>query len=84
LNWSVPTTRSNGAPLSMAEIAGYEIYLLAESTGETSVITLDDGSLTSYSIDGLSADTYHFSMAAKDSDGNLSALSAVVSKVIGP
>jgi len=84
LNWSVPTTRSNGAPLSMAEIAGYEIYLLAESTGETSVIALDDGSMTSYTIDGLSADTYHFSMAAKDSDGNLSALSAVVSKVIGP
>ena len=84
LNWSVPTTRSNGAPLSMAEIAGYEIYLLAESTGVTSVIALDDGSLTSYTIDGLSADTYHFSMAAKDSDGNLSALSAVVSKVIGP
>ena len=84
LNWNIPTTRANGAPLSMAEIAGYEIYVLAESTGQKSVITISDGAVTSYTVSGLAPDTYHFSMAAKDAEGNLSELSSVVSKVIGP
>ena len=77
-------TRADGSPLTMADIEGYEIYVLSESTGETAIITLDDGAASSYTLDNLPADTYHFSMAAKDTQGNLSALSAVVSKTITP
>ena len=84
LSWSAPTTRADGSPLAMADIGGYEIYVVSESTGETAVITLDDGATFSYALDGLPADTYHFSMVAKDSQGNLSAMSAVVSKTIAP
>jgi len=84
LSWNAPTTRADGSPLTMADIDGYEIYVLSESTGETATITLDDGAASSYTLDNLPADTYHFSMAAKDTQGNLSALSAVVSKTITP
>ena len=84
LNWSIPTTRADGAPLSMGEIAGYEIYVLSESTGQTSVITVSSGSTSTYTVTGLAAGTYYFSMAAKDTAGNLSALSSVVSKAIAP
>jgi hypothetical protein len=84
LSWSIPTTRSNGSPLTMAELAGYEIYVLSESTGQSSVVTVSSGSTTTYTVSGLAAGTYYFSMAAKDTAGNLSALSAVVSKTIAP
>jgi hypothetical protein len=84
LSWTIPTTRANGSPLAMSELAGYEIYVLAESTGQSSVITVDGGGTSSYTLTGLAADTYHFSMAAKDSAGNLSELSGVVSKTIVP
>ena len=68
----------------MGEIAGYEIYVLSESTGQTSVITVSSGSTSTYTVTGLAAGTYYFSMAAKDTAGNLSALSSVVSKAIAP
>jgi hypothetical protein len=84
LSWSIPTTRSNGSPLTMAELAGYEIYVLSESTGQSSVVTVSSGATTTYTVSGLAAGTYYFSMAAKDTAGNLSALSAVVSKTIAP
>jgi hypothetical protein len=33
-------------------------------------------------VNNLGTDTYHFSMAAKDASGHLSALSAVVTKTV--
>ena len=82
LSWSSPTTRSNGQPLSMSELAGYEIYMLAESTGVSSVITVSDPFSTSRSIDGLTPDIYHFAISAIDSSGLVSALSPLVSKTV--
>ncbi len=84
LSWSIPTTRADGSPIAVSEIAGYEIYVLAEGTGVSSVITVTGGTTTTYTVTGLSPDTYDFSMAAKDSAGNLSALSPVVAKTIAP
>jgi hypothetical protein len=84
LSWSIPTTRADGSPIAISEIAGYEIYVLAEGTGVSSVITVTGGTTTTYTVTGLSPDTYDFSMAAKDTAGNLSALSPVVAKIIAP
>ena len=84
LSWTIPTTRADGSPLPMSDLAGYEIYVLAESTGQSSVITVGGGGTSTYTVTGLAPDTYHFSMAAKDSAGNLSELSGVVSKTIAP
>lgn len=66
----------------MSELAGYEIYMLAESTGVSSVITLSDPFSTSRSIDGLTPDIYHFAISAIDSSGLVSALSPLVSKTV--
>ena len=84
LSWAVPTTRADGSPLPPSEIAGYEIYMIAESTGERSVITVSDSAANSHIVSGLPAGTYHFSMVALDTSGNPSELSAVVSKTIAP
>ena len=82
LSWSIPTTRANGSPLPTGEIGGYEIYVVSESSGASSVITVGDPLATGSTIEGLEPDTYHFSMAAFDSSGNLSELSDVVSKTV--
>lgn len=82
LRWAVPTTRADGTALPAGELAGYELYVLSESTGETVVIEIADPLATEHVVDGLAPDTYHFSLSARDSAGNLGEMSAVVSKLI--
>lgn len=82
LSWSTPTTRENGSPLSQAELGGFEIYVLSESTGESVVITVSDPLATTYTVEGLAPDTYHFSISAYDQEGQFSPLSDIVSKTV--
>jgi hypothetical protein len=82
LRWTIPVTRANGAPLAIAELRGYEIYVLSESTGERTVIAIDNPLSEQYRLEGLPPDTWHFAVAAIDTAGNASELSAVVSKTI--
>ena len=82
LSWSVPTTRADGQPLTMSELAGYEVHMLSESTGESRVITIDDPLSTARTIDGLTPDTHHFAVTAIDASGLISDLSSPVSKQI--
>ena len=82
LNWSTPTTREDGAPLAAGEIGGFEIYMLAESTGETNVITVNDPMSTTFTVEDLAPDTYHFSMSAFDVEGTFSPLSEIVAKTV--
>ena len=80
LSWSIPTTRANGSPLAPGELAGYEIYVLRESSGESTVLKVNNPLDSTYTVSGMAPDVYHFSMSAQDTAGKLSALSAVVSK----
>jgi cytoskeletal protein RodZ len=82
LSWSAPMTRANGAPLSMAELSGYEIYVVAESTGESSVITVSDPTALNYTVGNLAPDTYHFAISAVDTENHVSDMSPIVSKTI--
>ena len=82
MSWDVPTTRANGSPLAAGELAGYEIYVLRPSTGETRLIRVMEPLRTARTVQNLASDEYHFSMVAVDSEGNKSELSAVVSKTI--
>ncbi len=66
----------------MSELAGYEVYILAESTGASQVIAIDDPLSTSQTIDGLTPDTYHFAISAIDTSGLVSQMSSTVSKQI--
>ena len=82
LSWSIPTTRANGTPLTPSELSGYEIYMLSESSGESTVFTVHDSLVSSYTVSNLNPGIYHFSMSAQDTTGKLSALSTVVSKTL--
>jgi hypothetical protein len=82
LSWTIPTTRANGSPLSAADLAGYEIYMLQEGTGATRSISITNPLSTGHTIRELAPDNYHFSMIALDTSGNRSTLSSIVMKSI--
>lgn len=82
LSWSLPTSRENGDPLTVGELAGYEIYIVAEVSGQDQVIAVDDPLATSHMVKNLIADTYYFSISSIDTDGLRSAPSELISTVI--
>jgi hypothetical protein len=82
ISWSSPTQRENGDSLSASDLDGYEIYLTADQSDESTTIVIDDPSTTEHTIKKLPDDTYHVALVAKDDDGLLSDLSEVVSATI--
>jgi len=81
LSWAAPVARMNGDPLFVSEIAGYQILIVAENSGNDQVINVDPAS-TSYTAASLVNDTYHFSIVAIDTQGLTSEMSDMVSVTV--
>ncbi len=79
LSWDAPTENVDGTALD--DLAGFNLYWGAASRSYGVPVALSDPNATSYSIE-LSAGTYYFAMTAFDLDGNESAFSNEVSKII--
>jgi hypothetical protein len=79
LSWDAPTENVDGTPLT--DLAGYNIYWGTVSRQYDFSVALSDPGLLSYQIQ-LAPGTYYFSMTATDVDGNESAFSNEVSKLI--
>jgi hypothetical protein len=82
LNWTPPATRSNGDPLSFAEIAGYTLYYGVAPGNYSNSISIDDASTTSVSVADLPLGTYYFAVTARDTGGRESALSTPAIRVV--
>ncbi|MCR8922392.1 HYR domain-containing protein [Dasania sp. GY-MA-18] len=82
VTWQAPTTRADGSALAMSELGGYDIYVVAETSGADKVINVPSGSETAHIYWPEQPDTYHFSIASYDTAGVSSALSNTVSVVI--
>jgi L-2-hydroxyglutarate oxidase LhgO len=81
----IPSTRANGQPLLLSELAGYEIYYVLENSNAADTkIVVNGGGSTSYTINGMAAGTYDFAISAVDTAGLKSSLSGVVVVHIGP
>ena len=81
LKWTAPKTRSNGSPLSLADINGYRIYY-GKSPGKYSeVFDVADGTAQSAKVTNLPAGTYYLVMTTYDNSGLESKHSKEVSKV---
>ena len=71
--WTVPTTRANGAPLSLAEIAGYRIQYKADTDVVYQSIDVTPGTITSAVIPIPTGKTYSVvQIATLDTNGLLS------------
>jgi len=79
LSWDAPTENVDGTPLT--DLAGFNIYWGNASRQYDFSVALTDPNLLSYKIQ-LAPGTYFFSMTATDVDGNESAFSNEVSKLI--
>ncbi|MCM0082099.1 fibronectin type III domain-containing protein [Geomonas sp. Red32] len=79
LNWSAPTTNTNGSTLT--DLAGYKVYLGSASHSYQQKI--DVGKVTSYAASNLTAgSTYYFAVTAYDTAGNESSYSNEVTKTV--
>lgn len=83
LYWSAPVEKENGEPLASNELTGYQIYYGRTGNPYENVINVDSPYSTSYTINGLSAGEYVFSIVAIDSNGRTSSFSNTISKSIG-
>ena len=81
LNWVAPVTRTDGSPLSLAEIDGYKVYLGTRKGQYTHYATIADGSQTSATINGLVSNTYHVVMTTYDSNNREGPYSPAITKI---
>ncbi|MFL0798039.1 MAG: hypothetical protein K6L73_11190 [Cellvibrionaceae bacterium] len=84
INWNTPSTRENGDPLNLSEIAGYQILLENLDTGSFQYIYVSESDLasSSYTIENLAAGSYQVSIAVVDEDGLYSDFTTPVGKAI--
>lgn len=84
LSWSAPATRADGTPLSISDLAGYEIYYTTDDSTVSRTITVSSSAALSYTLSNLGAGNYYFAMAAIDTAGLKSNLSPVAPIKFGP
>ena len=82
MSWSAPTERTDGSEFAAADIAYYEIYYTANSTGDIEVVRVTDTAALSSVITDLRADTYHFSITVTDTAGQASTVSEAVEVIV--
>lgn len=80
LSWTPPTRNTDGTTLS--NLSGYRIYYGTSQTALTQTIQINNPSISTYVIDGLSPATYYFGVKALTSKGTESALSNIASKKV--
>jgi hypothetical protein len=80
LSWVAPTENSDGSPLT--DLAGYRVYHGLSATALTDIIDRPGATNTSYSFSQLASGTHYFAVAAYNSAGVESPMSAVGSKTI--
>jgi hypothetical protein len=82
LRWAAPVTRSDGTPLSLAEIDGFYIYYGTSTDNYPNRVKLQDGSAQEVILHDLSAGTYYIVMTTYDVNGYESGYSRVVQKAV--
>lgn len=82
LSWVAPAEREDNSPISLSEIAGYQI-LYGQSQGQYSKsIIINDGTAVGYTLNDFPTGTYYFVVATIDTEGRESQYSPEVTVVI--
>lgn len=80
LNWMPPTENVDGTPLT--DLAGYDIHYGTVPGEYTKTISVSNPGIATYVVSDLTPGTYYFSVAAVNSEGTESPLSAAVSATV--
>ncbi|MCG7939772.1 MAG: putative Ig domain-containing protein [Candidatus Thiodiazotropha lotti] len=82
LNWTAPTTRTDGSSLNLSDISGYQIYVGTTASNLQMHVDLSQGDLSSYTLDNMDLGDYYVAITAYDHNGNSSDLSNIVQKSV--
>jgi hypothetical protein len=82
LNWKAPAARTDGTPLSLADIDGYRIHYGKSSGTYNNHFTLSDGTAQKVTLTDIPVGTYYLVMTTFDSAGRESDYSSEVSKAV--
>jgi Putative Ig domain len=80
LTWVAPTTNTDGTPLT--DLGGFTINYGSSPSALTQTINVANAMATTYTVQGLAAGTWYFTVTAYTSVGTQSAPSDVASKTI--
>jgi Putative Ig domain len=80
LQWTIPTTNTNGTPLT--DLAGFTINYGTSADALTQTVTVASATMTTYTVQGLAAGTWYFTITAYTSVGTKSSPSDVASLTI--
>ncbi|HUA25477.1 MAG TPA: fibronectin type III domain-containing protein [Steroidobacteraceae bacterium] len=80
VNWTPPTENTNGSPLT--NLAGYNIHYGTSSASLTKTISISNPGIATYVVSNLTPGQYYFAVAAVNSAGTESPLSAQVSATV--
>lgn len=83
LSWVIPTSRENGKPLQMSDLAGYELYYVSEDEQTSGVVEISRPDQAEYVLANLIPGAYYFAISAIDSNGLKSRLSPMVETSVG-
>lgn len=80
VTWEAPTTNTNGSALT--DLAGFRVYYGTSPSSLTQTADVPSAGATDYVVQGLTAGTWYFAVAAYTNTGVQSSFSSVVSKTI--
>ena len=80
LSWTAPTENEDGSELT--DLAGYKLYWGTTSGSYPNSVTIDNPSVSTYTVDGLSAGTYFFVATSFNLSGIESRYSGEATKVV--
>jgi hypothetical protein len=80
LSWTAPTQNTDGSALT--DLAGYRVYHGTSASALNDIYQVANPATTTYSFTQLASGTHYFAVAAYNSAGVESAMSAVGSKAI--
>lgn len=82
VSWVAPTTREDGSSLPANELAGFDVYVIAENSGNDEIVSVGQPNVTQIIYQPKQADIYHFSVTAYDTSGVSSQMSTAVSVIV--
>jgi hypothetical protein len=82
LGWTAPVARSDGTPLSLADINGYRLYYGTSPGIYPDAVEVSDGTATSATVTGVPLGTSYVVMTTTDAGGRESIYSQEVSKIV--
>jgi hypothetical protein len=82
LNWVAPVARSDGTPLSLADIDGFRIYYGNTAGSYPNRVNVTDATTQQVTLKNLASGTWYIVMTTYDVDGRESGYSVVVKKTV--